>query len=245
MTQTPAGWHPDPNDPTQLRYWDGTQWTDHRAAARADVGAPFPAATVSSPVAPHVKGSRRSVWIALGAVALLVGGCAIGAAAASGGSDDDTAPSATATVTVTKDAKAAKPASPATATVTVTAEAAAAAADGGDQAEPDTADDAPAADEGTKPSSKLPKQNGDWRLDSVQFKDDGLGDFAGIARVTYSSGGDNLFTVTVFGQDAQTILATLTGSASGVKPGQTVTVEFFSFDDYKAGKLPFTFQNDL
>lgn len=32
MTQTPpAGWFPDPHDATQYRYWDGTQWTDHRA----------------------------------------------------------------------------------------------------------------------------------------------------------------------------------------------------------------------
>src|SRR3954453_22027758 len=32
MTQTPAaGWFADPHDPTQLRYWDGTAWTEHRA----------------------------------------------------------------------------------------------------------------------------------------------------------------------------------------------------------------------
>jgi hypothetical protein len=27
----PAGWFPDPNDAAQWRYWDGAQWTDHRA----------------------------------------------------------------------------------------------------------------------------------------------------------------------------------------------------------------------
>lgn len=27
----PAGWFPDPHDATQLRYWDGTAWTEHRS----------------------------------------------------------------------------------------------------------------------------------------------------------------------------------------------------------------------
>jgi uncharacterized RDD family membrane protein YckC len=33
VTQTPAAWYPDPNDDRQLRYWDGSAWTDHVAAA--------------------------------------------------------------------------------------------------------------------------------------------------------------------------------------------------------------------
>ncbi len=28
-----AAWHPDPQDPSQLRWWDGTQWTEHTAPA--------------------------------------------------------------------------------------------------------------------------------------------------------------------------------------------------------------------
>lgn len=31
MTQTPAGWHPDPHVPGQQRYWDGASWTDQVA----------------------------------------------------------------------------------------------------------------------------------------------------------------------------------------------------------------------
>lgn len=30
-TRTPAGWYHDPQDPGHMRYWDGRQWTDHRA----------------------------------------------------------------------------------------------------------------------------------------------------------------------------------------------------------------------
>jgi hypothetical protein len=37
MTQPPAAWYPDPENVAQQRYWDGTQWTEHRApAAGAD-----------------------------------------------------------------------------------------------------------------------------------------------------------------------------------------------------------------
>lgn len=31
---TPSGWYPDPEQAGQLRYWDGTAWTEHRSPAR-------------------------------------------------------------------------------------------------------------------------------------------------------------------------------------------------------------------
>ena len=38
---TPAGWYPDPQNPGQQRYWDGTTWSDATQAAAG--GAPAPA----------------------------------------------------------------------------------------------------------------------------------------------------------------------------------------------------------
>ena len=33
MSETPAGWYPNPENPTQLRLWDGTAWTDQVQAS--------------------------------------------------------------------------------------------------------------------------------------------------------------------------------------------------------------------
>jgi hypothetical protein len=104
---------------------------------------------------------------------------------------------------------------------------------------------APAAANG--PTAKLPIQNGDWRLDSIRVKDDGLGDFGGTTRVTYTGdnpeGGTNLFTITVFvgGKD----IAVLNGSVSSVQPGRTATVQLISQDKFVGGPYKFDFQNDL
>ncbi|MET7887203.1 phospholipid scramblase-related protein [Streptomyces avermitilis] len=40
-SNTPAGWYPDPHGaPQTLRYWDGSQWTDHTNADQQAQGAP-------------------------------------------------------------------------------------------------------------------------------------------------------------------------------------------------------------
>ncbi|MFK4145023.1 phospholipid scramblase-related protein [Streptomyces sp. NPDC004065] len=40
-SNTPAGWYPDPHGAAQtLRYWDGSQWTDHTHAGQQAPGAP-------------------------------------------------------------------------------------------------------------------------------------------------------------------------------------------------------------
>ncbi|MEQ8840717.1 MAG: DUF2510 domain-containing protein [Acidimicrobiales bacterium] len=41
MTDIPAGWYNDPEDVTQLRYWNGNEWTEHRSP-RALAGAAAP-----------------------------------------------------------------------------------------------------------------------------------------------------------------------------------------------------------
>lgn len=96
-------------------------------------------------------------------------------------------------------------------------------------------------------SRKLPLQDGDWRLDSVQVKDDGLGSLGGTARITYtggdSDGGDNVFTITLFkGKD---VVGTLEGSATTVLPGSTATVQLISTDDFVGGPYKYDFENNL
>lgn len=64
-----AGWYPDPDDATQQRYWDGSQWTEHRAKAMA----------VNYEQAAEIRGkSRKRAFIVIGAVAGVVALVAIG-----------------------------------------------------------------------------------------------------------------------------------------------------------------------
>ncbi|WP_432542348.1 RDD family protein [Kineococcus sp. SYSU DK002] len=51
---TPAGWYPDPSDPSrsQLRWWDGAQWTEH-VHAQAPVHQPHAQQPHQQPYAPQ------------------------------------------------------------------------------------------------------------------------------------------------------------------------------------------------
>jgi hypothetical protein len=92
---TPAGWYPDTQDATKLRYWNGQRWTDHTAPAVVDgqpaqLGAQTLVTTPASPVttvqdAPPVDTGLpllRRGWVLPTAAGLaLVVGIALGAAA--------------------------------------------------------------------------------------------------------------------------------------------------------------------
>ncbi|WP_344972987.1 DUF2510 domain-containing protein [Streptosporangium fragile] len=49
-TQTPSGWYPDPYGSPQLRWWDGSQWTDATHAVDAPTGQAAPQGPQTGPV---------------------------------------------------------------------------------------------------------------------------------------------------------------------------------------------------
>lgn len=51
-TPTPAGWYPDPADPSRTRWWDGAQWTENVSG-----GQPAAPAYPAAPSTPAVTGS--------------------------------------------------------------------------------------------------------------------------------------------------------------------------------------------
>lgn len=67
MSQQPSGWYDDPNDPDQLRYWDGVIWTDRVAPKRlptldqSTIGSP-PPQPPRNPYAGHAPGQGRPQW---------------------------------------------------------------------------------------------------------------------------------------------------------------------------------------
>lgn len=65
MTQPPAGWFPDPSDPSRLRYFDGKVWTEHYA----NFGGPTP--PVGSPPPKGMASGKKVALIAGGIVVAL------------------------------------------------------------------------------------------------------------------------------------------------------------------------------
>ena len=73
MSDLRAGWYDDPDDPAQLRYWDGVLWTEHRAPKKSptvdqstigmpqDVAARRPHASPPGPPA-HPSAPKAPSW---------------------------------------------------------------------------------------------------------------------------------------------------------------------------------------
>lgn len=79
MSQPPAAWHPDPEDPHQLRWWDGHRWTDAVAPSPAKAATTQTAVTAppaSAPASASASAKRKVGWRNAGIIvaALVVGG---------------------------------------------------------------------------------------------------------------------------------------------------------------------------
>jgi len=120
-------------------------------------------------------------------------------------------------------------------TITVTATAAPAApteppAEEAPPTEPPAGDDDVLSDEG-------------WTLANLEVRDDGVGDFGAVGRVTNETGSaveGALFSLTVLDPDGG-VVATMDTSVSNVDAGETVTAEFFGVDDYQEGDWIYEF----
>ena len=85
MTDVPSGWYDDPEHPEQYRYWDGTNWTDHRAPKAVPQG---PASGDASGIVTQGWSLLRRnwapvalIWVALFAVFVVIGVIVIAQAA--------------------------------------------------------------------------------------------------------------------------------------------------------------------
>ncbi|WP_374112303.1 DUF2510 domain-containing protein [Rhodococcus sp. CH91] len=77
----PAGWHPDPYDPSIERYWDGLQWTDQTRPRGGDAPTQVfgPVGSGGDPASGDGKKRRKWPWVVgAGFVGLLALGAAVG-----------------------------------------------------------------------------------------------------------------------------------------------------------------------
>lgn len=58
----PANWYPDPEVPGQQRYWDGTQWTEHRAPGAGVSGSGAPAGDQATPASDTTQTPQQPEW---------------------------------------------------------------------------------------------------------------------------------------------------------------------------------------
>lgn len=91
MNTPPAGWHPDPEDNKQLRYWDGQQWTS------ATQPMPTPQPTELPPETPEAAKKRKQQLIAAGVIIAVIASIAIFNSIDFGKGDTETAAAETTT----------------------------------------------------------------------------------------------------------------------------------------------------
>jgi hypothetical protein len=85
-----------------------------------------------------------------------------------------------------------------------------------------------------------------FRLDSSKFSSD-YGVASATARITNiaKSSKSAIFTITIFESDGKSVATTLTGSAMGISPGSTTTVQFVGMGDLPKGAFTYGFQVDM
>ncbi|MEK8070576.1 DUF2510 domain-containing protein [Rhodococcoides navarretei] len=68
----PPGWHPDPSEPGLIRYWDGSQWTEHTQPANGPAVEESAHADTTEPGQPDRAGVPRAIKIVGGIIAAFV-----------------------------------------------------------------------------------------------------------------------------------------------------------------------------
>lgn len=94
------------------------------------------------------------------------------------------------------------------------------------------------------PAPTKPNDKG-WVLQSFITRDDGVGDFGGVARITNTHDAATSATFTITLSRSGTVLATLQGVVNQVAAGKTVSVDLISEDKYTPGAYTSDFQTDI